>query len=271
MSNYDFYLIEKKPPVAWIFMNTPEKKNALNMPAWKELPQVLEEIENDSKIKTAIIAGKGSAFSSGIDLKMVQNLPEIKDAMQHGVRLKLFQKICMLQESITSIERCKKPVIAAIHGYCTGAGLDMAAACDFRFCSKDAIFSIKETAVGFVPDIGVLQRIAHITGQGIARELAFTSRFFDAVYAKEIFLINKVLDDPDSLFIYAEKVAKEIAANPPLAVEATKDVMNFGTGESVRSGLTYVASVCANIVPSQDLYEAISAFIEKREPRFSGK
>jgi len=201
---------------------------------------------------------------------MVKNLPELKKAGS-GVRLKLFERICGFQNAITSIEKSKKPVVCAIHGYCIGAGLDMATACDFRLCSKDALFSIKETAVGFVPDIGVLQRIRHIIGTGIARELAFTSRIFDAAYAKEIFLVNRVYDNFDLLIKGSQEIAEEISLNPPLAVRATKDVMNYSNGKSVEDGLKYVASICSNLIPSEDLYEAISAFIEKRKPEFKGR
>ncbi|MBW1650480.1 MAG: enoyl-CoA hydratase/isomerase family protein [Deltaproteobacteria bacterium] len=269
MNNYKFYLLEKKAPLAWIWLNRPEKKNSLNIPAWEELEPIFKEIDNDDDIKVVLIAGKGDSFSTGVDLEMVKNLPELKQAAS-GSRLKLFERICGFQNAITSIEKSKKPVIAVIHGYCIGAGLDMATACDFRLCSKDAFFSIKETAIGFVPDIGVLQRIRHITGAGIARELAFTSKIFDAAYAKEIFLVNRVYDNFNLLIEGAKKTAEEIAANPPLAVRATKDVMNYSNGKSIEDGLKYVASICSNLIPSEDLYEAISAFVEKRKPEFKG-
>ncbi|MBW1615934.1 MAG: enoyl-CoA hydratase/isomerase family protein [Deltaproteobacteria bacterium] len=270
MNSYNFYLLEKQAPLAWIWLNRPEKKNSLNMPAWEELEPIFKEIDADDEIKVVLIAGKGDSFSTGVDLEMVQKLPELKKAAS-GSRLELFERICGFQKAITNIEKSKKPVIALIHGYCVGAGLDMATACDFRLCSKDALFSIKETAMGFAPDIGVLQRIRHITGAGIARELAFTSKIFNAAYAKEIFLVNRVYDDFNMLMEGAKKTAEEIAANPPLAVRATKDVMNYSNGKSVEDGLKYVASICSNLIPSPDLYEAISAFMENRKPKFTGR
>ncbi len=177
----------------------------------------------------------------------------------------------MLQETISCIEKCRKPVIAAIHGYCIGAGLDMATACDIRLCSADASFSLRETAVGFVADVGVLQRIPHIVGQGIARELAYTAKNIDAKRAKEVLLVNEIFDTPEALFAGAEAMAMEIVANSPIAVQASKVVLNNGIGKSIDEGLKYVASISANIVPSNDLFEAMTAKMEKRKPNFTGK
>ena len=172
---------------------------------------------------------------------------------------------------MSRIEWCRKPVIAAIHGYCVGAGLDMATACDIRLCSQDAVFSLREAAVGFVADVGVLQRIPHIVGQGVTRELAYTAKNIDSARAKEVLLVNAVFDDREALFAGAQAMAEEISEKSPLAVQSSKDVLNYGIGKSVADGLTYVASMSANVIPSEDLYEAIAAFAEKRKPKFSGK
>jgi enoyl-CoA hydratase len=177
----------------------------------------------------------------------------------------------MLQETMTCIEKCRKPVIAAIHGYCIGAGLDMATACDIRLCSADASFSLREAAVGFVADVGVLQRIPNIVGQGVARELAYTAKNIDAKRAKEVLLVNEVFESQEALMAGAEKMAMEIVANSPLAVQASKEVLNYGIGKSVDEGLKYVASISANIIPSNDLFEAMTAMMEKRKPNFTGK
>ena len=168
---------------------------------------------------------------------------------------------------MTCIEKCRKPVIAAIHGYCIGAGLDMITACDIRLSSKDAVFSLREAAVGFVADVGVLQRLPHIVGQGISRELAYTAKNFSAERAKEILLVNEVFNDEEALMKGAEKMAMEIAENSPLAVQASKDVLNYGVGKSVDDGLKYVAAISSNIIPSDDLFEAVTAFTEKRKQR----
>lgn len=273
MSGYEFYSVEKKGQIAWVYLNRPEKKNAMNPPAWTESPKVFEELDADPEIRAIILAGKGPAFSAGIDLMSMMNfIPEILNPDQKGgVKPKLIKKIMMMQDTMTCIEKCRKPVIAAVHGFCIGAGLDMITACDIRLSTKDAVFSLREAAVGFVADVGVLQRIQNICGQGITRELAFTAKNINGARAKEILLVNETYDSQESLFEAAEKMALEIAANSPLAVEATKDVLNFGIGKTVDDSLKYVASMSANIIPSKDLYEAAAAFAEKRKPVFTGE
>ena len=271
--SYQFYLVEKKPPLAWVFLNRSEKKNAMNPPAWKETIPIFKDLDEDSEIKAVIIAAKGSTFSAGIDLiGMMPELPELLEKEQKGgVKLKLLKKIYALQDGLTCIEKCRKPVIAAVQGHCIGGGLDLIAACDIRICSSEAVFSLREAAVGFVADLGVLQRVPHIIGQGHAKELAFTAKNIDAKRAKEIGLINDIYEDYDQLLSGAEKMALDIAENSPLAVQASKEVLNFNIGKTVEQGLQYVASMSTNIIPSKDLFEAVTAFSEKRKPKFTGE
>ena len=270
--SYEFYTVEKKPPLAWVKLNRPDKKNAMNPPAWRETIPIFKDLDEDDSIRVIIIASTSDNFTAGIDLiGMVPELPELMEKEQKGgIKMKFLKKIYGLQDGLTCIEKCKKPVIAAVNGYCIGAGLDMITACDIRICSKDAVFSLREAAVGFVADVGVLQRIPHIVGQGIARELAFTAKNFDAKRAKEILLVNEIYKDGKELLEKAEEMAMEIANNSPLAVQASKDVLNYGVDKSVDDGLKYVASMSTNILPSNDLMEAFTAFSEKRKPDFSG-
>lgn len=273
MEDLKFYLVEKKGHIAWVWLNRPEKKNAMNPPAWKELPGIFDDLDNDPEIRAVVLAGKGPSFCAGIDLLgMMGELPEIMDNDQKGgVKWRLLKKIYPLQMTMTCIEKCRKPVIAAVHGHCIGAGLDMITACDIRLSAADAVYSLRESAVGFVADVGVLQRIPLIVGQGHARELAYTAKNITAQRAKDILLVNEVYDDVDTLLAQAEAMAVEIAENSPLAVQASKDVLNYCIGKSVDDGLKYVASVSANIIPSNDLYEAAGAFTQKRKPVFTGK
>jgi len=269
----EFYLVDKQPPIAWVYLNRPGKKNAMNPPAWKETIPIFEDLDRDPDIRAVILAGKGPCFSAGIDLMgMTAELPELMEKDQGGgVKARFIRKLYVIQDTMSCIEWCRKPVIAAIHGHCIGAGLDMVSACDIRLCSADALFCLKEAAVGFVADVGVLQRLPHIVGQGITRELAFTAKSFDAKRAREILLVNGVYDTAEKLFEGAAEMAGDIAANSPLAVQATKDVLNFGVGKPVDEGLKYVAAVSTNIIPSKDLMEAVSAFVEKRTPTFTGE
>ncbi|HOO71233.1 MAG TPA: crotonase/enoyl-CoA hydratase family protein [Spirochaetota bacterium] len=270
---YEFYEVEKKPPLAWVYLNRPDKFNAMNLPAWKESVPIFDDLDKDNDIKVIIISGRGKCFSAGIDLiSMAGSVPEIMNKDQTGgIKWRFLPKIKDMQETNTCIERCRKPVIAAIHGYCIGAGLDMATACDIRIATEDATFSLREAGVAFVADVGVLQRLPHIVGQGITRELAYTAKYITAQRAKEVLLVNEVYKDYDALIKAAEALALEICENSPIAVQASKEVLNFGIGKTIDDGLKYVASISANIVPSKDLMEAAKAMMEKRKPRFTGE
>ena len=272
MDAFQFYRVEKVPPLAWVVLNRAAKKNAMNPPAWKETQPIFRDLNEDPDIRAVILVGDGDCFCVGIDLvEMSGDIAEITEKNQTGgVKWRLLQKIADLQKALTCIEQCRKPVIAAIHGHCLGAGLDMVTACDIRLCSRDAIFALKEAAVGFVADVGVLQRLPLIVGQGFTREMAYTAGNVDAARAHEMGLVNEVLDDRAALARRAEQLAREIAANAPLAVQASKAVLNHGTGKRVEEGLAYNASLSANIIPSEDLFEAFTAFMEKRPPRFTG-
>jgi len=273
MANYEFYLVEKKPPVAYVYLNRPKKYNAMHSPAWKESIPIFEDLDQDDDIKAVILSGKGNCFCAGIDLMgMAAELTNlsIKEQLGH-IKWAFIPKLLKLQDAMTCIERCRKPVIAAIHGYCIGAGLDMATACDIRLCTKDASFSLREAAVSIVADVGVLQRIPHIVGQGVARELAYTAKYIDAARAKEVLLVNEVYEDHEALMKGAEKTAMEIVDNSPLAVQASKEVLNYCIGKTIADGLKYVAAISSNIIPSNDLFEALTAMMEKRKPKFTGK
>lgn len=270
--SYLYYQLEKKGQIAWIYMNRPEKKNAMNPPAWTELIPIMKDIDEDDQIRVAIIAARGSIFCAGIDLiEMIPTIPELSDKDQKGgVKQRLIKKILVMQEGLSCIEKCRKPVIAAVHGKCIGAGLDLICACDIRLCTEDAEFSLREAAIAIVADMGVLQRLPHIVGQGITREMAYTANYINSKKAKDANLINEVYSDYDSLLKGAGEMAQVIASNSPIAVKAAKDVLNYGIGKSINDGLVYNAAMSADIIPSNDLIEAFTAFAQKRKPDFSG-
>lgn len=269
---YKYYLVEKKGHVAWVWLNRPEKKNAMNPPAWKETIPIFEDLDEDDNIRVVIIAAKGTDFNTGIDL--VAMLPELEElttpAATAAQKRTFFKKLLKLQDGLSCIEKCRKPVIAAVHGMCLGGGLDLITACDIRLCSGDAQFSLLEAAVGMVADVGVLQRIPNIIGQGHTRALAYSCRRINAARAKEINLVNDVYETREELLKEAESLANDIAANSPLAVQATKTVLKYGIGKSVEDGLVFNAAVSNYTIPSNDVIAAFKAFAERKKPEFTG-
>ncbi|HSO66775.1 MAG TPA: crotonase/enoyl-CoA hydratase family protein [Desulfatirhabdiaceae bacterium] len=274
MSNpNNFYKVEKEGPIARVFLNRPEKKNAMGPDAWTEIIPIFQDIEDDDAIRVAIVAGEGKDFSTGIDLMgLAPMLSTLKNwDFSAKATIRLFHDLFPLQDAMTCVEKCAKPVICAFHGYCIGAALDLGTACDIRLASQDAQISLREAAVSIIADVGVLQRLPLIVGQGVTREMAFTAKFIDAGRAKAVNLVNEIYPDKASLLKGAQSMAMEIAQMAPLAVQGVKEVLNFCRGKSVADGLEYTAARSAMILPSDDLTETITAFMDKRQPIYTGK
>jgi len=180
-------------------------------------------------------------------------------------------EVLRLQDSISAVARCPKPVIAAVHGYCIGGGVDLIAACDIRLASADAVFSVREAKMAIVADLGSLQRLPAIISAGHVAELAFTGKDISAERAKEIGLVNDVAADAEGVLKAAGSLAAEIASNSPIAVQGTKAVLAANEGRTVAEGLDYVATWNAGMLASDDLTEAVAAFMEKRTPKFTGR
>ena len=184
---------------------------------------------------------------------------------------RLHQLIRNWQQAVTCLERSRVPVIAAVHGYCLGGGVDLISACDIRLASADAVFSVRETKMALTADLGTLQRLPRIIPAGHAAELIYTGKDITAVRAREIGLVNEVFPDASAVLEAALAMAKEIAANSPLAVQGSKAVMRAGEGRTVQEALDYVALWNSAFLQSDDLTEAVTAFLEKRPPKFTGQ
>jgi enoyl-CoA hydratase len=276
--------IEQDEDIATVWLDRPEARNAMGMDLWRDLPRAMDAVSDDNSVRVVVIAAKGPHFSVGLDLKAMGNLlageggdsggggggdarPASMAARARGARTEVHR----LQDSITAVARCPKPVIAAVHGYCIGGGVDLIAACDIRLASADAIFSVREAKVAIVADLGSLQRLPAIINAGHLAELAFTGKDITAERAKEIGLVNDVATDAEGVLKAARTLAAEIAANSPIAVQGTKAVLAANEGRTVADGLDYVATWNAGMLASDDLVEAMTAFMEKRTPKFTGR
>jgi enoyl-CoA hydratase len=266
--------------VATIWLDREEKLNAFAPDFWDDLPVIMEGLGEDPNVRVVVIAARGKAFTAGIDLKAFGpaltaggGLDESSDQplSEVGKRKDLYRSIKKLQRTFTSIADCPKPVIAAIHGYCIGAGVDLITACDIRFASQDAVFSVRETQIAMVADVGTMQRLPKIVDPGRVAELVFTGKDFGASEAFEMGLISRIATDARDVQEQAHDVARAIAANSPLAVQGSKAVLKAGKGRSVEEALDYVALWNSSFIASNDFTEAITAFMEKRPPKFTGQ
>jgi len=265
----DAVSIEENGHIATVWLDRPDKLNAMNLPMWDDLPRAMEEVGTDPEVRVVIIAGKGRTFTSGIDLQALATVGTGQEGTSEvAKRGALYRLIKRLQHTMTSIADCPKPVIAAVHGYCIGAGVDLITACDIRLASSDAIFSVRETKLGMVADVGTMQRLPKVIAPGYVAELAFTGKDIAADRAKEIGLVNDVVPDVHQA---ALELAQEIAANSPLAVQGVKAVLKGGENRSIEEALDYMALWNAAFLQSNDLQEAILANLEKRPPNFKGE
>ncbi len=251
---------------------TGRKGNPMGPDFWQEMPRLFRELDQDSEVRAVIIRGDGDHFTYGLDLPgMMGSLgPLVGGNALASERTRLLALIGELQEAFNAVARCRVPVIAAVSGWCIGGGLDLIAACDVRICSREAHFSLREVKVAMVADLGSLQRLPSIIGEGHTRELAFTGKDIDAARALRIGLVNDVYDTKDAMLEAAQSMAAEMAKNPPLVVQGIKSVMRDGVGRSVDEGLRHVALHNSAFLQSNDLLEAITAFMEKRAPTFTG-
>ena len=269
LPTYSTLAITLDDHIAHITLNRPERANAMNEAMWSELKAAMQWLDGEPTARVGVISGKGDHFCSGIDLNMLMALqPRIQDDCQGRQAEKLRQIILDLQDSLTAIERCRKPVIAAIHGSCVGGGLDLIAACDLRYSTADAKICLKEVDLGIVADVGVLQRLPKIIGDGRTRELAYTARDVSGAEAAQMGLVSRALPDRDALASEVQAVAASIAAKPPLTVRGIKENLLFARDHSVAEGLNYVATWNSAMLLSKDLEAAAMAMMMKQQPTF---
>jgi enoyl-CoA hydratase len=280
MTGSEVLSIERDGDVATLWLDRPSARNAMGPEFWTDLPLAMAELTAENAVRAIVVAARGPHFSVGLDLKAMAGMLTGGEGNGNGTpgapsmaarAVAARQGILRMQASVTSVAECPKPVIAAIHGYCIGGGVDLVSACDIRVASADAIFSVRETRVAIVADLGSLQRLPRIIGKGHVAELALTGKDISAPRAREIGLVNDVLPDTDAAHAAARQLAAEIAANSPLAVQGTKAVLRACEDKSVADGLDYVATWNAGFLSSDDLMEAMAAFVEKRAPQFRGR
>jgi enoyl-CoA hydratase/carnithine racemase len=264
-----FFKVEKEGPILWLILNRPEMRNRMPLAFFDDLVPAFASIDRDPETRVVVIRAEGPCFTVGLDL--VNSGAEILGDGSALSREKLRRRILELQGSTQAIDHCRVPVIAAIHGYCIGGGIDLTSACDIRLATRDALFSVRETKIGIVADLGTLQRLPSLIGYGLCRELALTGRDFTAPEALQMGFITHLAEDREALYAEARRLAGEIAANPPLAVQGVKDVLNYTRDHGISQSLTYVAQKNAAAIPSEDLLEAVAAFLEKRKPVFKGR
>ncbi|MCZ4127862.1 crotonase/enoyl-CoA hydratase family protein [Stutzerimonas balearica] len=269
MNEYKAFRVELADKVAQVVIDRPEKINAMNADFWAEIIDVFRWVDDTDEVRVVVLSGAGPHFSSGIDLQLLAQVGAQlgKDVGRNAEQLR--RKILSLQASFNAVDHCRKPVIAAIQGYCLGGAIDLISACDMRYCSADARFSIKEIDMGMAADVGTLQRLPRIIGDGMMRELAYTGRTLDGAEAQAIGLVNRVYENPKALMEGVNELARQIAEKSPLAIRGTKEMVRYMRDHRVDDGLEYIATWNAAMLQAADLRVAVAAHMARQKPDFA--
>tara|TARA_B100000902_G_scaffold55641_1_gene62423 strand:+ start:1445 stop:2302 length:858 start_codon:yes stop_codon:yes gene_type:complete len=257
-----------KDDIAHLKMNRPDKFNSMTRLFWKELPELIKEIDRGAQARVILLTGEGKHFSAGMDF--ANFTPSVSDKKKDPARMReaFYHEILELQNSFTALEECRLPTIAAIDGACIGGGIDMVAACDMRFCSSNAFFKIAEVDIGIAADVGTLQRLPSLIPLAKVRELAYTGRKFDAAEAKELGFVNEVYSSSEELVNEVEKIAKMIASKSPLVSRIIKKQINYARDHSVQDSLDYHAAWNSSLLSKADMETAMTAFMKKEGGTF---
>jgi enoyl-CoA hydratase/carnithine racemase len=260
--------------IAWLRLNRPDKLNSFTGLMWNELRVLGREIGDDPTIRALVVIGNGRAFSSGIDTTVFTGGDAASDVLA-GDEPDMHDDpavagILRAQQSYTWLETARYPTIAAVRGYALGAGLQLALACDIRLFARGTKVGLLEHKYGILPDLGGTQRLPRVVGAGKAKELIWTTARIDAEEAYRIGLCERLVEEED-LDKVAETLAREIAAQPPLAVQGSKRAVAAAGALPIAQGLVVEAEMQSVCLTSRDMREAISAFAEQRAPRYEGR
>lgn len=266
---YTCFNVEITDQVAHIVMSRPEKANSMIPEFWRELPQLMNDLDADGSVRCAVISAEGKHFTAGMDLASFNDINNLGKGAETGrARVALRALIGELQETFTSMERVRFPVLTAINGACIGGGIDMITAADMRYASADAYFGIEEINIGMTADVGTLQRLPRLIAPGIVRELAYTGRRFSAQEAREWGLVNTVYDSREALLAGVMEIARDIAEKSPLAIEGTKAAILNARDTTVAQGLDFIATWNAGMLQPTDLMTAMQARVAKQVGEF---
>jgi enoyl-CoA hydratase len=254
--------------VAHLKLNRPERMNTMTPVFFAALRDAVRGLHGDGRTRVLVISSTGRHFSAGMALEAFDGDDVIGTATPRQ-RLAFHDMLRGLIDCFDVLDRARFPVLCAVQGGCIGGALDLATACDIRVCSADAFFTVQEIQIGMMADVGVLQRLAKIVPQGVAREMAYTGDRVGAQRALAIGLVNAVLPDHAALLEHVLGLAKNIAAKSPLAIAGSKLALNDARDLGVRDALERMALLQSAIIDPDDIARAIAAWKDKRAGEFA--
>jgi len=262
--DYRSIIYEKEQRMATITLNRPRSLNALNTEMIDELSHALRQAGDDPEVKVLLLTGAGRAFCFGADID------EFRQAHAQAGQGLAWNLLLKSQNIIRLLTGMPKPTIAALNGFATGLGLDLALACDLRIAAERAKLGEALVSMGLVPDGGGTLLLPRLVGLAKAAEMIFTGKAIEACEAERIGLINRVVP-PQDLIKSARELADKLARGPSLAIGLAKKAMWRNLTQDFASALNFEAQSQKACLESEDHWEAVKAFLEKRDPRFRGK
>jgi len=271
---YECFNVTIEGGVAHLQLKRPEAMNSMVRAFWRELPDIINDIDDNAKARCIVISSTGKHFSAGMDLAVFtggdspvagasagkQDRYVVAETARHGLR--------NLHKSFSCLDEIRIPVLVAIQGGCIGGAVDMVSACDVRYCTADAFFCIQEINIGMTADVGTFPRLCKLIPQGWVRELSYTGRRLPAARAKEIGLVNEVFDTQEALIEHVLATAREIASKSPLAVTGSKVMINYAREHDTEDALDYLAVWQSSMFSGPHMGEAFMAKREGREANF---
>ena len=254
--------------IAHIQLCRPKQFNTMNAAFWRELPRVIKAIDREAAARVIVISSTGKHFTAGMDLQVFAKMGESAGGEPARYGESFRRLVLELQAAFNALENARMPVLVAIQGGCIGGGVDMVCAADSRYCTADAFFTIKETALAMTADLGTLQRLPHLMPQGLVRELAYTSRKFTATEALNSGFVNQVFDTQQEMLIEVMAIAQQIARQSPMAVAGSKEMFNYSRDHGVVESLRYMATWQAGMFSQSDVQQAMKAQMESRDATF---
>lgn len=249
--------------IAHIQLNRPERKNMMTLSFWDELPDLVKKIERESTARVIVLSSTGRHFSAGLDLSVFQSLQS-----QGAQGPELYSKIKLMQRCMSSLADCRIPVIAAIQGAAIGGAVDLLSACDLRYCSEEAYFTIEEINVGMTADVGTFPRLLKLMPEAVVKEYAFTGAQLTAQHAESLGFVNAVLPSHEAAVNHAMDVARTIASKAPMAMWGTKRAIHWSRDHTTQDGLDQIALWNASALSWSDINESIKARAEGREGHY---
>ena len=268
--SYECFELEVANGIAHIRLNRPEKANSMIPSFWTELPAAVNTLSREASARVLVISAEGKHFSSGMDISVFTDGGLDSPAGTNpSIRAEAFRHHCMaLQSAFTCLEEARMPVLVAIQGAAVGGAMDFITACDCRYATKDAFFSIHETAIGMTADVGTYPRLVKLISEGWARQMSYTAERISAEKAQTIGLVNEVYDSAEEMLEAVMAIAKQIAANSPLAVTGAKRMVNYARDHSTADGLDYIATWNASMLDGDAIRQTFMAQAKGDQPEY---